>query len=514
MVLKFDKASNKASSPSVKIPVGYLWLAKHFNLQAIPPPQQSFIVEKGRRHTVEAPRQVTEYYLKSYWPGDTVFDHIEFALKHEGTYLPYLRAILLELNPKEVTEFIRSKPTGAYARRIWYMFEGFRKERLDLPDIKVGNYVELVDSQRYYTSRPIHSPRHRVTMNLPGTLAFSPMIHRSKRLAQWEARRLDEEAREIVANVPPEILDRALRYLYARETKSSFEIEREPLGQTRQKRFIELLRDVPKRDFLNREALVELQGRIVDPRFANAGYRDSINEQNYVGTTQSPGDEQIHFIPPKPGDISDLMNEFLIASQRMLESEIHPVIVAAAIAYPFVFLHPFSDGNGRLHRVLIHYVLRKRHFGPDEVIFPVSAAMLQNSRRYDESLEVFSEPSVALIDYDLDPQGRLSVNGETKDLYRCIDCTEMSEALFEFVQVTIEKELPSEIQFLRQYDQARILMQQVVDLPNRHADLLIRLVRQHSGRLSKGKRKLSEFEALTDDEITSLENAVSQAFAD
>ena len=140
--------------------------------------------------------------------------------------------------------------------------------------------------------------------------------------------------------------------------------------------------------------------------------------------------------------------------------------------------------------------------------------MLQNSRRYDESLEVFSEPSVALIDYDLDPQGRLSVSGETKDLYRYIDCTGMAEALFEFVQVTIEKELPSEIKFLRQYDQARVLMQQVVDLPNRHADLLIRLVRQNAGHLSKGKRKLSEFEALTDDEVTSLENAVSEAFAD
>lgn len=140
--------------------------------------------------------------------------------------------------------------------------------------------------------------------------------------------------------------------------------------------------------------------------------------------------------------------------------------------------------------------------------------MLQNSRRYDESLEVFSEPSLDLIDYDLDQQGRLSVSGDTKDLYRYVDCTQMAEALFEFVEVTVEKELPSEIKFLRQYDKARALMQQVVDLPNRHADLLIRLVRQNAGRLSKGKRKLSEFERLTDDELTSLEDAISQAFAD
>lgn len=300
--------------------------------------------------------------------------------------------------------------------------------------------------------------------------------------------------------------------MYARETKSSFEIECEPLGQARQKRFIELLHDVPKRDFLNKGALVELQGKIVDPRFANTGYRDTINEQNYVGTALSPGDEELDFVPPKPGDISELMDEFLIASQRMLESEIHPVIVAAAIAYPFVFLHPFSDGNGRLHRILIHYVLRRRHFGPDGVIFPVSAAMLQNSRRYDESLELFSGPSLTLIDYDVDQQGRLSVDGETKDLYRYIDCTEMAEALVEFVEATIEKELPSEIKFLCQYDQARTLMQRVVGLPNRHADLLIKLVRQNAGHLSKGKRNLPEL--LKDDEVLDLENAINQAFAD
>jgi Fic/DOC family len=495
-------------------PVGYLWLAEKFSLRAIPPPQQSFVVEKGRRQTILSPHQVTEYYLKSYWPGDSIFDHLEFALKHEGCYLPYLRAILLELESADLIAYVRSKPTGTYARRIWYMYEALRQERLDLPDVKAGNYVELVDPHRYYTSRPINSPRHRVSMNLPGTLAFSPMISRTKSLAQWEAKRLDEEARQIIANVPPEILDRALRYLYARETKSSFEIEHEPLNQARQKRFIELLHDAPRRDFLSKEAIVDLQGRIADPRFANAGYRDTVNEQNYVGTTLSPGDEQIHFIPPKPEDISELMNEFLTASRRILESEIHPVVAAAAIAYPFVFLHPFSDGNGRLHRVLIHYVLSKRHFGPDEVIFPVSAAMLQDNRRYDESLEVFSEPSLALVDYDLDQQGRLSVNGETKDLYRYIDCTAMAEALFGFVQTTIEKELPAEIKFLRQYDQARTLMQQVVDLPNRHADLFIRLVRQNGGRLSKNKRKMPEFAVLTPEEIAALEAALGQAFTD
>jgi hypothetical protein len=138
--------------------------------------------------------------------------------------------------------------------------------------------------------------------------------------------------------------------------------------------------------------------------------------------------------------------------------------------------------------------------------------MLQNSRKYDESLEAFSVPSLDLIEYDLDQQGQLTVHGQTKDLYRYIDCTVMAEALFAFVQTTIEKELPAEIQFLRQYDQARSLIREVVELPNRHADLLIRLIRQNGGHLSQRNRGIPDFAKLTPQEIHELESAIRQAF--
>ena len=85
--------------------------------------------------------------------------------------------------------------------------------------------------------------------------------------------------------------------------------------------------------------------------------------------------------------------------------------------------------------------------------------------------------------------------------------------LFSFVEETIEKELPSEILFLQQYDSARKLMREVVDLPNRPADLFVRLCLQGNGVLSKGKRQLPEYSVLSDDEIAGLEAAVSEAFA-
>ncbi len=106
----------------------------------------------------------------------------------------------------------------------------------------------------------------------------------------------------------------------------------------------------------------------------------------------------------------------------------------------------------------------------------------------------------------------MTVLNDTRDLYRYIDCTFIAETLFSFVADTIEKELPAEIRYLRQYDLARQAMREVVDLPNRHADLFLRLCLQNQGQLSKAKRQLPEFAPLTEPEIAGLEAAVRGAF--
>ena len=198
-------------------------------------------------------------------------------------------------------------------------------------------------------------------------------------------------------------------------------------------------------------------------------------ELGRVGLTE----EEVHFIAPKPEDLPMLMDAYLEASRRILNSKMHPVVAAAVIAYLFVFLHPFSDGNGRVHRFLIHYALSFRRFAPDGVVFPISATMLHRQRDYDASLESFSKPLLPLVEYKLDGHGRMTVLNDTRDFYRHVDCTFIAEMLFSFVEETIEKELPAEIQFLQQYDTARASMRDIVDLPNRHADLFVRLCLQN-----------------------------------
>lgn len=491
---------------------GYLLLEERHRLGCTPHDVQSYVLARGTRRTETAAGRRTEYYIRTYWPGDGDFDHLEFALGYEGWHLGLLRKLLPRLGPEAMAAYVQGKPTSAYARRLWFLYEAFTGSRLDLPDVTQGNYVELADARDYYTGTPIRSPRHRVIMNLPGTPAFSPMVRRSKVLKAYEAKHLNKRCEKILSDIPSELYSRALQFLYTKETKSSYAIERETPDQKRALTFANALREASTRDYLQKRALVELQRSIVDPRFVNDGWRDTVNEQNYVGTTIAPNDEHVDFVPPKPADVPELMTDFLEASQRILAAGIPPVIAASAIAYPFVFLHPFSDGNGRIHRFLIHYVLSYLRFAPDGVVFPISATMLHRQRDYDASLETFSRLVVPLIEYKLDELGKMTVLNETRDLYRYPDCTRISESLFSFVAETIEKELPAEIQFLQGYDESRRLMRNVVDMPNRQADLFIRLCSQNKGKLSKTKRSLPEFLPLTDSEIVKLEKVIRTAF--
>ncbi|MCM8735781.1 Fic family protein [Azospirillum sp. A1-3] len=118
-----------------------------------------------------------------------------------------------------------------------------------------------------------------------------------------------------------------------------------------------------------------LQNVIVDHRYAAAGWRDF---QNFVGESSTGYREITHFIFRKPEDVRSLMAGFAELVARLKGAEIDPVLAAAAIAFLFVFIHPFEDGNGGIHRDLSHHTLDEAGFTPPGILFSVSAAIVRN----------------------------------------------------------------------------------------------------------------------------------------
>ena len=66
-----------------------------------------------------------------------------------------------------------------------------------------------------------------------------------------------------------------------------------------------------------------------------------------------------------PTDTPIKMNELIQWYNAEIEKgELHPVALAALLHYKFVLIHPFDDGNGRISRLLMNYVLLKNNLPP------------------------------------------------------------------------------------------------------------------------------------------------------
>ena len=116
-----------------------------------------------------------------------------------------------------------------------------------------------------------------------------------------------------------------------------------------------------------------------------------------------------------------------------------------------------------------------------------------------------------LVEYDLDESGEMTVQNDTAIWYRFIEMTAQAEALFAFIEKTIDTELVEELTFLVSYDRCRLALREIVDMPDRQIDLFIRFCLQNDGQLSSRKRA-SHFQFLTDDEVTQMEQALRAAY--
>ena len=490
------------------IPVGQAALITKLGLR-VPPPAVTSLVGPGvRRTTVEDGRTI-EKYTQSYAPEDSLAGHLKFALRYEPLELGVLAAAFKAADPRDLEAWVRAEPTGAYARRAWFLYEWLTRRTLDLPDAGVVTYADALDSKLHLTAtKGIQSKRHKVTDNILGRPGFAPTVRRTPRLEAFQTEAIDAEARNLIAGCDPDVLARAVNYLYTKETKSSFQIENEVATGQRAERFVAALRSTKSFEPTDPASLVALQNTIVDPRYAAKGYRDF---QNFVGETVGGYREIVHFICPRPQDIQALMSGWSEMTTR-LQGAADPVVAAALVSFGFVFLHPFEDGNGRIHRFLMHHILSKEGFTPPDILFPVSAAIVRDRKGYDAALESFSKAIQPHIDWHWTPEKEIEIENDTADLYGYWDATPLAEYLYAKVAETVRKDLKEELDFVGLYDAALDAVRERIDMPDRRASLLVRCLLQNHGNLSNKKR--ADFAELTDDELVALQSAVQEVMAD
>ena len=501
---QMERKSNTPITHGLPRPIGLAGVIERLGLKLPPPAVRSSVVAGARKTRIDND-VVYEQYPKVY-ATKGLFDDLKFAVRYEPIDLGVFRAAFEKISTKDLETWIGDELTGIYARKIWFLFEFLTDQVLPLPDVPPTGYVDLLNPKIQFTGASVRIRRQRINDNLLGNRDYCPHIRLTEKLKRWMADALDAQAQRIVENSDPSVLARAVRYLYTSETKSSFAIEGERPGKSRSDRFIAALENAAEFDPMSKDGLVGLQNQIVDPRFEADGWRTI---QNYVGQTMRDYSEQVHFVSPRPDDVSGLIDAWMRFVGRMQSSRVDPIAAAAAISFGFVFIHPFEDGNGRIHRFLIHHELARSGFAPKNLIFPVSVVMLRERAEYDKVLTTYSRSILPFCEFTLNNQGEMTVENDTRQLYAYWDATKFAEFLYGCVEETLRSDLLEELRFLQVFDRAMKAVLDIVDMPDRRATLLIKLILQNRGVLSNKKRE-HEFPELTDTEIQLIETSIRE----
>ena len=117
-------------APAAARPAGYAALIAARDLR-VPPPDEMIAI--GQTHTLRREGR-WRILTPRYRPGDTVKDHLDFALRHEGIALAVLNALFRTMPADVIVDWIKSEPAAQNARRLWFLYEWLTGTRVDLPD--------------------------------------------------------------------------------------------------------------------------------------------------------------------------------------------------------------------------------------------------------------------------------------------------------------------------------------------------------------------------------------------
>lgn len=484
---------------------GYAALIHHYDLHVPLPYRLAAINSKHKKYETEGWAVFTPKHM----PADTLAGHLIFAFKYEGIDLAVLNALFGTVQAEDILSIVQNEPTGQYSRRIWFFYEWLTGSTLSLTDVTSGDYADAIDARLQYPGPASMSKRHRVRNNLPGVQGFCPLVRRTDKLEKLMNLNLSERARDVLGKVHSDIIARAAAFLLVKDSKASYAIEGERPPHNRAERWGRAIGQAGQQK-LTRDEFIRLQGIVIeDARFTRMGWRA---EGGFIGVHDRVNNTPIpDHISARWQDVHRLMEALIATDNKLAASAYDPVLSAALIAFGFVFIHPFEDGNGRIHRFLIHHVLAEKGFAPTGIVFPVSAVILDHIDEYRQILELYSRPRLRFIEWQPTDRGNVEVLNETVDLYRFFDATPQAEFLYDCVRQTVEESLPEEVNYLANHDRMKSWIQDHFDMPEHAIELLIAFLRQGNGTLSK--RALSkEFSRLTTNEVRALQETFKDIF--
>ena len=505
---------HKRILPEEGFVVGYAAIINGLDLKMPMPFPIAIVCKRNKKY------QNSEWkvFPKKYLPEDNsdlkeieaLYNHLVFALKYEGVNLLLFSLLAKHYSVIQLTGLVNFQPTGQYSRRIWFLIEWITGTILEEKgDLSKKGYVPLLNDKLQFAIDGTKSARHLVINNLPGTRMFCPLINRTPKLEKYTTDNISRTETKYLKNIHKDLLLRASAFLLLKDSRASFNIEGENPKSKRAVRWGQAIGQAGTKE-LTIEELQRLQQVVIEnPRFMEMGFR---RKGGFVGEhDRLTGEPLPEHISAKWQDVESLIEGMLQTGDLLLKSKMDAVLSAAIIAFGFVFIHPFEDGNGRIHRYLIHHILAGKKFSQQGIIFPISYSMLNHIAGYKEVLASHSQPLLDFIEWKETKDHNVEVLNDTIDYYRFFDATKQAEFLYDCVNDTVQNIIPDEISYLIRFDEFKKYIEDDFEMPDKVIAVLIRFLEQNNGKLSK-RAKENEFAALSDSEVLTIEEQYRKIF--
>ncbi|MDO9379254.1 MAG: Fic family protein [Nocardioidaceae bacterium] len=137
-------------------------------------------------------------------------------------------------------------------------------------------------------------------------------------------------------------------------------------------------------DRLDVEALLELHAALLHGIDPDAG--SLREEQMWIGGS-GVCPHHAQFVPPTHGPVHEALGDL---ARFMSRDDLPPMVQAAVAHAQFETIHPFTDGNGRTGRALVHALLRHQRV-TERVTVPVSAGLLSDVEGYVAALDAYRD---------------------------------------------------------------------------------------------------------------------------
>jgi Fic family protein len=328
---------------------------------------------------IQSPKKTSELLSKAfenYSPSDSGEFDAYLAAINEPVYLPWRKAMF------------RKPPQGMKAEEAWILASIFRKSNsikspINTPDGNKFTYQKLTKFDEIL---------HNIDLQLGGK--FLVTKHNSEERQKFLTRGVIEEA---IASSQLEGASTTRKYAKAMIAENKKPKSKSEWMIYNNYKTMSSIDEEYKDQPLSMPMLLEMHAQLTEHTM------DSDEEE---GRLRQPNDEinvvyenKIAYRTPPMDFVNEQLKE-LIKFANDNGKFVHPVIKACILHFWIGFLHPFTDGNGRLARAIFYWYLLKSDYWAVAYI-PVSMVLKSAKKQYTYAY-IYSEQDQNDLTYFLD----------------------------------------------------------------------------------------------------------------